>query len=161
MPQALIVEDDPSTLMLVSDFLEGRGFETRTATSLAQARDGLERSPDLCICDIDLPRREGLQFAEIARAQDVNLVIVTGDPDASPPMQDTERSMSRLLIKPLNRMKLDRVLARFRIFTGRAGSETSSPLIGASDEIVRLRNSLARIGPSDATVLIVGESGTG
>jgi DNA-binding NtrC family response regulator len=163
MPQALIVEDDPTTLMLVSDFLEDRGFETRTATSLAQASDVLDSLPDLCICDIDLPQREAFRLAEMARAQDVNLVLVTTDPEARPALPSVDGKEPGLLVKPISRLKLDRVLARFRLFgRHRAEDEANpSPLIGGSPEIAQLRQALTRVGPSDATVLIVGESGTG
>ena len=163
MPQALIVEDDPRTLMLVSDFLEDRGYETRTATSLAQASDMLDKLPDLCICDLDLPQREAYRLAEMARAQDVDLVLVTKDPDARPALPAVGGKEPGLLVKPISRLKLDRVLSRFRLFGRRRGESTpaASPLIGGSPEILRLRHQLERIGPTDATVLIVGESGTG
>jgi DNA-binding NtrC family response regulator len=162
MPQALIVEDDPTTLMLVSDFLEDRGYETRTATSLAQASDMLDRLPDLCICDIDLPQREAYRLAEMAQAQDVDLVLVTRDGDARPALPVAAGKEHGFLVKPISRLKLDRVLSRFRLFGRRhTPAADTSPLIGVSPEIARLRHALERVGPSDATVLIVGESGSG
>ena len=59
---------------------------------------------------------------------------------------------------------LDRVLAPLRR-RSRAPSDgvvqRAPPIVGESPEMKRLQHTLARIGPSDATVLIIGESGTG
>ena len=62
MPNALVVDDDPSTLVLLSNLLERRGFSTRTAASLAEARRNLEPVPDMCMVDLRLPDGEGTEL---------------------------------------------------------------------------------------------------
>ena len=62
MPYALVVEDDPSTLSLLANLLEMRGFSTRTAVSLAEARQSLDPVPDICMVDLRLPDGDGTEL---------------------------------------------------------------------------------------------------
>ena len=160
MLKALVVDQDPSRLMLISDFLEDRGFETQTAVSLAQAHDALDPPPDLCVFDLDLPGGDGSRMVDIAARHDIDLVLLTSQRDEKP-----IGSPCQYVTKPVSRIKLDDVLTRIamddRHEPQRAGKSPASEIIGQSPAMQRLVEALARIGASDATVLITGESGTG
>src|SRR6185436_5356793 len=56
---ALIVDDDATSVMVLSRMLADRGFTTRVAGSLADARDSLDPSPDVCVVELELPDGEG------------------------------------------------------------------------------------------------------
>jgi len=62
-PLILIVEDDPSSLMLATAALEASGFEVQGSGSAEQARDAMaKRTPALILMDIGLPGMDGLDF---------------------------------------------------------------------------------------------------
>lgn len=57
----LIVDDDPSSRMLLEEFLSEAGYEVRTAADCAEARAAAtEAAPDLAIVDMNLPDGDGL-----------------------------------------------------------------------------------------------------
>jgi len=62
-PLILIVEDDPSSLMLATAALEASGFEVHGSGSAEQARDAIAKhKPALILMDIGLPGMDGLDF---------------------------------------------------------------------------------------------------
>jgi DNA-binding NtrC family response regulator len=163
MPHALVVDDDPTTLMLLANLLERRGFTTRTAASLAEARQSLDPVPDICMVDVRLPDGEGTDLLDGDLASQSDIVLVTGHASVESSVDAMRRGARDYLTKPLTRSALDRVLSRFN-GAARPGDGTfkgAPPIVGESPEMKRLQHTLSRIGPTDATVLIIGESGTG
>ncbi len=63
MKKILVVEDDPINQMILSDFLAANGYETVAAAS---GPEGIERfdsdAPDLCLVDVQLPRKNGFEL---------------------------------------------------------------------------------------------------
>ena len=163
MPSALIVDDDTSTLMLLANILERRGFATRTAASLAEARQSLEPLPDVCMIDVQLPDGRGTDLLESGLARETDVVVITGYASLESSIEALRCGVRDYLTKPLTSRAIDSVLARFgsprRSPDG--PSAGARPIVGESPEMKRVLRTLARIGPSDATVLIIGESGTG
>jgi DNA-binding NtrC family response regulator len=163
MPNALVVDDDPSTLELLSSLLQRRGFSTRTARSLAEARENLDPPPDICMVDLRLPDGEGTELLRNGLAERSDFVVLTGHATVESSVEAMRLGAFDYLAKPLTSSTLDRVLARFGRSprTSEAGAERAPAIVGESPEIKGLQQTLARIGPTDATVLIIGESGTG
>jgi len=83
MARIFVVEDDPFSLALMTYLLEHQGHEVRTARDgsdgLAQVQAG--RPPDLVLCDIQMPRMDGFEFARRMRGNGalraVRLVALT------------------------------------------------------------------------------------
>jgi len=160
MPQALVAHRDSPTLMLLADMLEHRGFSTRVATSQPQALVALESAPDLCICDLGLDG-DVMHVVRAARERNVDVVVVTSDPESEATEEALAIGARDYVAEPVNRFKIDRVLARFANGSKLAAPAAESPIIGESPAMRRLAQTIERIGPSDVTVLIIGESGTG
>jgi len=163
MPNALVVDDDPATLSLLSSLLERRGFSTRTAASLAEARENLEPPPDICMVDLRLPDGDGTELLRGGLAARSDFVVLTGHATVESSVAAMRLGAFDYLAKPLTAGALDRLLARFGRSprTGEDAGHRTPAIVGESPEIKRLQQTLARIGPTDATVLIIGESGTG
>jgi CheY-like chemotaxis protein len=64
MKKILVVEDDPVNQMILTDFLGANGYQTVAASS---GPEGIERFidelPDLCLVDVQLPRKNGFELA--------------------------------------------------------------------------------------------------
>jgi len=82
MPRVLVVDDDPSYLMILDALCRGCGAEVVTAATAAEAREALATgSFDLLLLDLQLARQEGLPLiAEIEHSPELasRAVIVTG-----------------------------------------------------------------------------------
>ena len=113
MPHALVVDDDPSTVLLLSGLLETRGFSIRTAGSLEEARRSLEPIPDICVVDLCLPDGEGTELLSDGLAERSDFVVLTGHATVESGVEAMRLGASDYVAKPLTSSALDRLLARF------------------------------------------------
>jgi DNA-binding NtrC family response regulator len=162
MPHALIVDDDPTSRSALADLIARDGYTTALAGSLAEARSRFEPVPDLVLVDLVLPDGSGMELLSdptIARRSDI--VLITGHGSVESSVSAMRLGAFDYLTKPLDTQKLQGLLTR----VGQPGVAPErpcfGPLIGGSPPMLKLYGSIARIAPTDATVLIIGESGTG
>jgi DNA-binding NtrC family response regulator len=161
MPHALIVDDDIASVMLLSRLLENRGFTTRSAGTLAEARECLDPYPDSCLVDLKLPDGDGTALLDEGLGEQTDFIVITGNASVESSVDALRRGARDYLTKPIDRTKLERALSRFITPVVKPGTAPASTLIGDSPEMQRLARTIARVAPTDVTVLIMGESGTG
>lgn len=66
----LVVEDDPVNQMILADFLAANGYEIVAASSGPEGMERFEReSPDLCLVDVQLPRKNGFELCREIKAR--------------------------------------------------------------------------------------------
>ncbi|HTR49285.1 MAG TPA: response regulator [Kofleriaceae bacterium] len=89
MKKILVVEDDPVNQMILVDFLAANGYHTLAASTGPEGIERFERdSPDLCLVDVQLPRKSGFELVrEIKGRRDgvpvVLMSAVYNEPDQS------------------------------------------------------------------------------
>ena len=162
MPHALIVDDDPTSRSALADLIARDGFTTSLAASLAEARAHFDPVPDLVLVDLVLPDGSGMELlSEPTIAEQSDIVLITGHGSVESSVNAMRLGAVDYLTKPLDSQKLQGILTR-------VSQPSSSPprpgfgrLIGSSPPMQKLFAAMARIAPTDATVLIIGESGTG
>ncbi|APR83330.1 Response regulator of zinc sigma-54-dependent two-component system [Minicystis rosea] len=173
-PHVLVVDDDVHLGELLSIRLESRGYRV---TFEATASAGLERlgheKIDAMILDLRLQDADGLDV--LARAQDrspdVPVIILTAHGTIETAVLAMQRGAYGFLTKPfedhelmqklahaVERSALKREVAGLR---SAMGANDERHMVGVSAAIGRVRDVIARIAPTEATVLITGESGTG
>jgi two-component system response regulator AtoC len=174
MPHALVVDDDANFLLPLAELVEREGFTTSVASSLKDAR-GLISSklPDLILIDLFLPDGKGIDLLQdLDGSAATQVVLITGHASVDTAVQALRQGATDYLTKPLDIQRLKTVLAnvlrahalREEVGTlraelrklGRFGS-----LVGASPAMQKVYDLIARVAPTDATVLLIGESGTG
>ena len=174
MAQALIVDDDRSGLSGLVEWVREEDFEARQAGSLAEARKSLEvHVPDLALIDIQLPDGSGLDLIPSLREHpDVEIVVITGHGSIDSAIRALKLGASDYLTKPIDLTRLERVLHGVRKTLvlrdeiqelrgelrrlGRFGL-----LIGASAPMQQVYDLISKVGPTQSTVLVVGETGVG
>jgi DNA-binding NtrC family response regulator len=173
MPHALVVDDDANFLLPLAEVVEREGFSTSVASSLKDARTLIgSRTPDLILIDLFLPDGKGLDLLDSMDASATEVVLITGHASVDTAVQALRQGVSDYLTKPLDIQRLKTVLTnvlrahalREEVGTlraelrklGRFGS-----LVGASPAMQKVYDAIARVAPTDATVLLTGESGTG
>jgi chemosensory pili system protein ChpA (sensor histidine kinase/response regulator) len=111
----LLVDDEAHIRKLTRAFLERRGFEVRTAHDGQAALEALDEfQPDLIITDVNMPRLDGYQLAQIVRASPATaripiLMISAQHQDAADPrlLAETDAYLS----KPIELAQLARTIA--------------------------------------------------
>jgi len=169
----LIVEDEPVVRNLQNEIFTRRKFAVSLAESLAQAETLLAReSFDLVMLDIRLPDGDGQQFLErLALLPERPLVVmVTGYGSIESAVACMRAGAFDYVLKPFTPSQIDIIIKKAqhyrqllsvnRLLNDQAGGEGGA-IVGRSPVMVRLRQLIERVAPTDATVLITGENGTG
>jgi DNA-binding NtrC family response regulator len=176
MPHALIVEDDPNSLSGLSAIVAADGFSVDTAVSLAEARAALSRFiPDVVLIDLNLPDGSGLDLLSHLPAQPdgvLPVIVMTGNATVESAIEGLRHGIWDYLLKPVNIPRLRSLLARIprpyelteevqalRAKLRRLGR--FGPMIGRSNAIQHVYDTIERLAPTESAVLITGEAGAG
>jgi two-component system, NtrC family, response regulator AtoC len=174
MPHALVVDDDLNNLLALTELVEREGFSTSTASTLKDARAQVEaRLPDVVLIDLFLPDGRGIDLLkDLEGKPTTDVVLITGNASVETAIEALRVGVSDYLPKPVDIPRLKTILANVAR-TRELKEEIDSlreklrklghfgPMIGASSTIQRVYDLIARVAPTDATVLLMGESGTG
>jgi two-component system, NtrC family, response regulator AtoC len=173
-PRALIVDDDADVLQVLAEFVEREGFAVTTAPTLAQARTELAASPrDILLVDVHLPDGNGLDLLDgLEPAARPEVVLITGHASVETAVDALRRGVVDYLTKPVDFARLRMALAnlvRTLEMKGEIGTLRTElrklgrfgPLIGASPPMQHVYDLIGRVAPTDASILITGETGTG
>ncbi len=172
MPHALLVDDDPNVLLPFAELIEQTGFETSVASTLEDARALIHvKVPDVVLIDLILPDGNGMDLLKELDSS-TQVVLVTGHASVDTAVAGLRMGVSDYLTKPVDVPRLKAVLAhilgtlQLKEEIGTLRSELRrlghfGRLIGVSPAMQKVYDLLARVAPTDATVLLTGESGTG
>jgi DNA-binding NtrC family response regulator len=174
MPAALVVDDDASFAMGLAEAVSREGFTTRTAGSVKDAKAEMGKSiPDVLLVDLHLPDGSGLDiFGELEGSPASEIVLITGQGSVDTAVEAMRRGASDYLVKPVDIARVRAVLAnvlRTRELKEQIGSLRGElrklgrfgSLIGASPQMQRVYDLIGKVAPTEATVLVTGETGTG
>ena len=174
MPQVLLIDDDVSFQAALSELVRAEGFSVETVASLSEARAYLgQHTPDLALVDLKLPDGSGLELLrEIDSKVSTEVILITGHATVDSAVEALRSGASDYLTKPVDIPRLKSVLAnvvRRRELREEIGALRDTlrslgrfgPLIGASPAMQAVYDMIARVAPTEATVLVQGESGTG
>ncbi|WP_295537184.1 sigma-54 dependent transcriptional regulator [uncultured Pseudacidovorax sp.] len=175
MGRALIIEDDEDVARMLAALVAREGHRVAICATLAEARRSLAASPpDLMLLDVHLPDGSGFELLEAAHAtaQDIEVVLITGQASLDTSIRALRLGAADYLVKPVQPEHLRHLMSRLtrpsRLRaevaeltetwreTGRFGA-----LIGRSEPMQSVYLQIARVAGSAVTVFIQGESGTG
>jgi len=168
----LIVEDDNSVRNTITTFLELEGYSVDAVSSTREALERLRNDAyPIVISDIYVDERTGLDILETARKQNPNcaVILMTARGTIETVMKATQGGAFDYIAKPF---ELDRMLdtgkraeAAVSEQDGEKESEIEdlpeSQMIGSSPRMVEIYKTISLVAPTNATVLIEGETGTG
>ncbi len=172
----LVVDDDKATRQWLCSVLDAEGYACDVARNTQEAEDLLHRTEvQLALLDIYLGEANGVEFLRRIRAiqPDCDCVMMTAHASVETMAQSVKDGAVEYLGKPLridDLLGLVRRLESRRQSRSKGDSVTGEPepeglagtaIIGRSPKMLEVYRSIVRVAPTDATVLIVGPSGSG
>src|SRR5436190_2676439 len=166
----LVVEDDPGVRTTIVTCLELEGYEVDAASSTKEAIDRLAAvSYPIVITDIYIDDRTGLDVLEAARRKDpgCSVILMTARGTMETVMAATRGGAFDYIAKPFDLDRIIETVKRAEAAHGELEDEAEaeelpeSDMIGVSRDMVEIYKTVSQVAPTDATVLIEGETGTG
>jgi len=168
----LVIDDEPAIRDTMRMTLEYEGHECLTAGSGQEGLTLAEReNPDLVFLDIKMPGLDGLEVLSRLRGMNETLpvVMVSAHGTASTALEAGRLGAFRFIEKPLSkdyvldavREGLELGTLRRENRTLRSALETRHQLVGDGAALKQIMDQVRRAAPTNATVLILGESGVG
>ncbi|MBS1856729.1 MAG: sigma-54-dependent Fis family transcriptional regulator [Acidobacteria bacterium] len=171
----LLVDDDAAFRHVMAGELRRLGHEVQTAESAEDALRKVEHmEPAVVLLDLRLPGMDGLTALKSLRARHAaaEVIMLTGNGTIDTAIESIRVGAFDYVIKPCPldelEIRIQRALERralrqraHLLERGLTPPDLAGSFIGESAEFQRLLHLIERVGPSDATVLITGETGSG
>jgi len=177
MPTILVVDDEASIRRTLREILEYEDFEVEEAVDGEEALAAIQdHQYDLVLLDVKMPEVDGMEvLEEIANsAADLPVVMISGHGTIETAVEATKLGAYDFIEKPpdLNRLlvtvrnaldhgQLEVKNRRMRQTLSEQSTGDLPPIIGESDAIADIKDTIERVAPTEARVLISGENGTG
>ena len=172
MPKILIIDDEASIREALKEILEAEKYIVDEAAS---GEEGLKKliteNFNLVLCDIKMPKMDGLEVLSKARETDVKaqFIMVSAHGTIETAVDATKKGAFDFIVKPpdLNRLLIS---IKNALDKGKLVEETKSlkkkvsrntKIIGESDGIAEVKDMISKVAPTDARVLITGPNGSG
>ena len=173
--RALIIDNDEAHAQVVAESLERVGYDCTVATSGAAGAAKIDSDVfDLVITDLMMNDVGGLEILEQARRElpEAEVILVTGHGTVPSAVQAIQKGAFNYLLKPLDLAQLRAVseravesarLRRTNLELNRRLDEKFGfeGVVGSSAAMNQVIDRLKRVAPTNASVLIQGETGTG
>jgi two-component system nitrogen regulation response regulator NtrX len=172
MADILIIDDEKAIRKTLTEIL---GFEGYKIDEAGDGEEGLkkfsQKNYDVVLCDIKMPKVDGLEFLEKAKEinPDVPIIMISGHGNIETAVEAVKTGAFDYISKPPD---LNRLLITLRNATDRKEltAETKKlkrkvnktiEMVGDSPAIQKIKHTIDKVAPTDARVLITGENGVG
>ena len=171
----LVVDDEADMVETLEQILSKSDYEVITATDSSKAFDLVAKEqPDLIITDLVMPELDGINFLELVKAHYPNIpvILLTGYATVDSAVDAMKKGASDYLSKPFFPeellLRVEKCLTwsetdeENRYLRDRMQRESQrSTIIGQSRALWQVVQLVDKVAPTDAAVLLLGESGTG
>lgn len=172
MATILIIDDEKAIRKTLSEILSFEGYKIDEATD---GEEGLkkfkEKTYDVVLSDIKMPRIDGLDFLQKATETnpDVPIIMISGHGNIETAVEAVKKGaydfiqkppdLNRLLITIRNAMERNSLVNETKSLKRKAFK--AQEMIGESAPIKKIKETIDKVGPTEARVLITGENGVG
>lgn len=172
MAKILIIEDDNKIRAILKEILEEKEHEVQEAADGAEGFKKLEQGNyDLCICDIKMPKMDGLEVLEKAKEAGIgsNFIIISAHGTIDVAVEAVKKGAFDFLQKPFDLGRLE-ITLRNALDKTNLVKETKTlkkkiskkfDMVGESGPIAAVKEMIEKVAPTDARVLVNGPNGSG
>ncbi|MEL6124204.1 MAG: sigma-54 dependent transcriptional regulator [Bacteroidota bacterium] len=174
MPKILIVDDDKSIRYTLKDILEFEKYDVEEAVDGLDAMVKIkQRRYDVVILDIKMPKMDGMDVIEKVQSlkPDLPVVMISGHGNIDTAVEAVKKGafdfiqkppdLNRLLITIRNAMDKSSLITEKKVLQRKINRKSTVEIVGESDAIQKINETIEVVAPTDARVLINGENGTG
>ncbi|MEM7561490.1 MAG: sigma-54 dependent transcriptional regulator [Pseudomonadota bacterium] len=165
VPTALIIDDEPDLLSLLSITMRRMGIESHKATDVKTARELLENNQyDLCLTDLRLPDGSGLDIVRQVQQQHngMPIAVITAFGDPKSAVEALKLGAFDYVSKPVEIDQLQVMIeTALKLQPEVESTPYSAKLLGESEVIEGIRTLISKVSRNQAPVHIFGETGTG
>ena len=172
MAEILIIDDEKAIRKALTEILSAEGYKTEEASD---GEEGLkkfkERSYDVVLCDIKMPKLDGIEFLQKATESnaDVPVIMISGHGNIETAVDAVKKGafdyiskppdLNRMLITIRNAMDRSSLVTETKVLKRRVNRVQD--MIGESSPIKKIKETIEKVAPTDARILITGENGVG
>jgi two-component system nitrogen regulation response regulator NtrX len=173
MAQSILVIDDERAIR--KTLAEILGFEGFVIDEAADGAEGVkkikENNYDCILCDIKMPKMDGIEVLDVARElkPDTPFIVISGHGNIETAVEAVKKGaydfiskppdLNRLLITIRNAMDKTSLVAETKQLRRRISK--GAEMIGSSAGMDQINETIAKVAPTDARVLVTGENGVG
>ena len=163
-----VVDDDEAIRFVLKRALQRKGFEVQCFDSVGSVREALSSDhPHAILTDIRLPDADGLSVVDtlIRQSIDIPVIAMTAYSDLDQAVSAFQKGVFEYLPKPFDLEEvisvIERAIATEDVVPKEENDESGSQLLGESQAMQEVFRTIGRLSPSDISVLITGETGSG
>ena len=172
MAKILIIDDERSIRRTLKEILQYEGYKVDEAADGMQGMVKIKTETyDVVFCDIKMPKMNGLEVLEhpIKLKPDLPIVMISGHGTMETAVEAVKKGAFDFIAKPLDlnrllitvRNALDKSSLLVETKTLRRKVTKVRDIVGKSEAITKITDTIERVAPTDARILITGENGTG
>src|SRR5882757_5455787 len=172
MSNILIVDDEKAIRKTLGEILSYEGYKLDEA---GDGEDALkrfkEKTYDVVLCDIKMPKMDGIEFLEKARESnpDVPVIMISGHGTIETAVEAVKKGaydyiskppdLNRLLITIRNAMDKTTLVAETKVLKRKVSKVQE--IVGSSTPIQKIKETIEKVAPTEARILVTGENGVG
>ena len=172
MADILIIDDEKAIRKTLSEILSFEGYKIDEA---ADGEEGLkkfkEKNYDVVLCDIKMPKLDGIEFLQKAGEAniDVPIIMISGHGNIETAVEAVKKGafdyiskppdLNRLLITIRNAMDKGTLVTETKVLKRKVSRVQE--MIGASSPIKKIKETIDKVAPTEARILITGDNGVG
>lgn len=172
MPDILIIDDEKAIRKTLTEILSFEGYKI---TEAADGEEGLkmfkEKNYDVVLCDIKMPRLDGIEFLQKAGEinPDIPIIMISGHGNIETAVEAVKKGaydyiskppdLNRLLITIRNAMDKSNLVTETKVLKRKVSRVQE--MIGESGPIQKIKDTIDKVAPTEARILITGENGVG
>jgi DNA-binding NtrC family response regulator len=172
MSEILIIDDEKAIRKTLSEILSYEGYKIEEASD---GEEGLkkfkEKNFDVVLCDIKMPKIDGLEFLERAREAhpDIPVIMISGHGNIDTAVEAVKKGafdyiskppdLNRLLITIRNARDKSTLVTEAKVLKRKASRVEE--MVGNSEPLQKIKETIDKVAPTEARVLITGENGVG
>ncbi len=172
MADILIIDDEKSIRKTLTEILSYEGYKIDEA---GDGEEGLkkfsEKTYDVVLCDIKMPKLDGIEFLDRSKLinPDVPVIMISGHGNVETAVEAVKKGafdyiskppdLNRLLITLRNALDKQQLVTETKVLKRKVGKALE--MVGESAPINKIKDTIEKVAPTDARVLITGENGVG
>ncbi|MGD1844255.1 MAG: sigma-54-dependent transcriptional regulator [Salibacteraceae bacterium] len=174
MAKILVIDDERPIRSTLREILEYEDFKVEDAEDGMAGLDLMRKNEyDLVLCDIKMPKMDGLEVLERVRLlkPDLPLVMISGHGTIDTAVEALKNGafdyipkpldLNRLLVTVRNALDRNTLVEETKVLKKKINQSKITEIVGESEPIMEIKSMIEKVAPTDARVLITGGNGTG